>query len=67
MNTQDILNKHTCNGMRELTEERALSAMREACETTVDMCAKNHRKWYDSDNDLRTPTQSILDVKNKIV
>jgi len=71
MNTMDILNKHTCNGMRELTEERALAAMREACEVTVDMCVK---AYHDSNFDFNfkkatyTPTPTkIRNVKNKII
>jgi len=71
MNVQEILNKHTCNGMRELTEELAMAAMREACEATVDMCVKAYYEPNVLSDGIEiiyipTPTK-IRKVKNKIV
>jgi len=33
---KSILNKISCNGMREMTEARILQAMRESCDKTID-------------------------------
>ena len=56
--------------MKELNvkalRKRLLTAMREACNQTVDLCAKNHKAWFDSTVDERTPTEAILNTKTQI-
>jgi hypothetical protein len=38
---KQILSKITCNGMRELTEERAFQAMTEAVNAAIDECEES--------------------------
>ena len=68
---KSILNKISCNGMREMTEARILQAMRESCDKTIDMlirtCIVGEVRRRDAFwKQLRQRDEEILALKAKL-
>ena len=67
---KSILNKISCNGMREMTEARILQAMRESCEKTIDRlrtCIVGEVRRRDAFwKQLRQRDEEILALKAKL-
>lgn len=59
---EEILNTITCNGMLELTNERARRAAMEYASQAIDQCAEQ-TNLIDDNGDISVNEQSILDVK----
>lgn len=61
VNLEEIFDKAS-HYMIEYDKQMCLKLMREACEQTVDLCAKNYRNANIGENEV-----SILSTKNQIV
>lgn len=62
---EEILNTITCNGMRELTNERARQAAMEYASQAIDQCAEQ-TNLIDDNGDISVMSNLFFDVKKKL-